>query len=109
LRVEVTPDRHVGVLQARGEHADSHLTLAGRWQGSVDHLQIFGTAEAPELDDPVTRLTHGRIPYNSWSSAEAPARSCFADRPALSSAPKRWHGPAVPIARNRGHVIEAGQ
>jgi ABC transporter substrate binding protein len=65
LRVEVAPDHHVGVLHARGEHADPHLAPASRRQGSVDHLQLVDTAEAPELNNPVARLPHGRIPCNS--------------------------------------------
>jgi hypothetical protein len=42
LRVKVAPDHHIGVLQARGEHADSHLAPGGRRQGSVDHLKPVG-------------------------------------------------------------------
>ena len=56
LRVEVAPDHDVGVLQARGEHADPHLAPAGCRQGSVDHLQLVGIAEATELNNPVVRL-----------------------------------------------------
>jgi hypothetical protein len=59
LRVEVTPDQRVGVLQARGEHADPHLTLAGIRQGSVDNLQAVGAAEARELNNSIARLAHG--------------------------------------------------
>jgi hypothetical protein len=58
LRVEVTPDQHIGVLHARSEHADPHLAAAGRRQGSIDHLQLVGTAEAPDLNNPVARLSH---------------------------------------------------
>ena len=59
LRVEVTPDQHVGVLQTRGQHADPHLAPAGRRHGSVDHLQPIGTAEVPDFNNPVARLFHG--------------------------------------------------
>jgi len=38
LRVEMTPDQRVGVLKARGEHADPYLARTGRWQRDVDHL-----------------------------------------------------------------------
>ena len=64
LRVEMSPDRDVGVLEARGEHADSHLVAGGRRQGSVDHLQVVGTAEAPDLNNSVARLFQGRISSN---------------------------------------------
>ncbi len=57
LRVEVAPDQHVGVLDARGEHADAHFAPAGRRQGSIDDLQLVGTAEGPDLNDPVARLS----------------------------------------------------
>jgi hypothetical protein len=32
------------------------LAPAGRRQGSFDHLEPVGTAEAPDLNDPVARL-----------------------------------------------------
>jgi hypothetical protein len=60
LRVEVPPDQRVGVLDARGEHADTHLAPPGRRQGSVDHLQPFGTAEAPDFNNSVALLSHRR-------------------------------------------------
>jgi hypothetical protein len=53
LRVDVTPDRHVGVLHTRGEHADSHLGCAGRRQGGVNYFDHVGIAEAPDLNNPV--------------------------------------------------------
>jgi hypothetical protein len=59
LRVEVLPDQDVGVVQARGKHSDPHLAPAGRRQGSVDHLQLVGTAEAPDLNNPVARQQLG--------------------------------------------------
>jgi len=65
LRVEVAPDQHVGVLHARGEHADPHFAPPGGRQTSVDHLQLVGTAEAPDLNNPVARLSHGRIRLDS--------------------------------------------
>ena len=37
---------------------------AGLRQRSVDHLQLIGTAEAPNLNNPIARLDHGRIPCN---------------------------------------------
>jgi hypothetical protein len=60
---EVAPDNDVGVLQTRGEHADPHLAPPRFRQGSVDHLQPVGTAEAPDLNNPVARLSHGA---DSW-------------------------------------------
>ena len=65
LRVEVAPDHDVGVLDAGGEHADPHLAPPGRRHGSVDHFELIGTAEAPDLNNPVARLAHGRIPCNA--------------------------------------------
>jgi hypothetical protein len=59
LRVEAAPDQRV--LHARGEDADPHLAPAGRRQWSVDHLEPVGTAEAPDLKNPVARLSHGRV------------------------------------------------
>ncbi len=64
LWVEATSDQDVGVLQTRGEHAHAHLARAGRRQGSVHHVQPVGTSEASDLNNPVARLVHGRIPYN---------------------------------------------
>jgi hypothetical protein len=61
LRVEVAPDQHIRVLHARREHADPHLAYAGRWQGSVDHLQPVGPAEAPELNNSVAGLAHIKV------------------------------------------------
>ena len=65
LRVEVAPDHHVGVLETRGEDADTHLAPASRRQGSVDHLQLLGTTEAPDLNNPVAQLTHRQISSSS--------------------------------------------
>ena len=86
LRVEVTPDQHVGVLHARGEHAGPHLAPAGRRQGSVDdHLEPVGIAEARDLNNTVARLSHGRIPCDLMiprtarkgrNPCDAPAVSC---------------------------------
>jgi hypothetical protein len=53
LRVEVTPDQRVGVLQPRSEYADPHLALAGFRQWSVDHFEAVGIAELPDLNDPI--------------------------------------------------------
>src|SRR5262249_42428766 len=64
LRVEVTPNRHIRVLQTRGEHAHSHLAAPSRRQGSVDHFQPLGTAEVSDLNNSVAQqLLHGRTPY----------------------------------------------
>ena len=68
LRVEMSPDRDVGVLEARGEHADPHLAPGGCRHGSADHLQLVGTAEAPDLNNPVAWLCYGWIPCNSCSA-----------------------------------------
>jgi hypothetical protein len=65
LRIEVTPDQHVGVLQPRREHADPHLATAGHRQRSIGHLQPIRAAEAPDLKNPVARLSH------QWSPAHA--------------------------------------
>ena len=59
LRVEVTPDQRVGVLQARGEHADPHLARAGLRHGNVDNLQPVGAAEMPDLNNSIARFAHG--------------------------------------------------
>jgi hypothetical protein len=64
LRVEVAPDHHVGVLQTRGERADPHLAPPRSRQGSIDHLQPVEAAEAPDLNNPIARLSHGRIPWH---------------------------------------------
>src|SRR6516164_10564462 len=56
LRVEMASDQCVGVLKARGQHADPHLARAGPRQWSIDHLEPFWTAEAPDLNNPVARL-----------------------------------------------------
>jgi hypothetical protein len=61
LWVQVAPDQHVGVLQARGKHVDPHLASAGRRYGSVDHLQSVGIAESADLNDTVPQLRHGRL------------------------------------------------
>jgi hypothetical protein len=62
LRVEVAADHYIGVFHTRGKHADPHLAPAGGRQGSVDHREPVGIAEAPDLNDPVARLRHARIP-----------------------------------------------
>ena len=49
LRVEMATDQYIGVLHARGEHANPHLAPAGRRQRSVDHLEPVGTAEASAI------------------------------------------------------------
>src|SRR5262249_54973865 len=56
---------HVGVLDARCEHADPHLARAGRRQRSVHHLELLGIAETPDADDPVARLARGRDAHSS--------------------------------------------
>ena len=61
LGVEAAPDQHLGIVHARGEHADPDLAPAGRRQRSVNHLQPVGTAEAPDLNNRIARLTHGRV------------------------------------------------
>ena len=60
----------------RGEHADPHLTPAGHRQGSVDNLQPIGTAELPDLNNPVARLFHGRSPCSSAQGQEKDHNSC---------------------------------
>src|SRR5262249_22513590 len=84
-RVQVAPDRHVGVLQTRGEHADAHLTPAGRRQGSFDHLEPVGTAEAPDLNNLVARLSHGQIPSTGGvrDLLDAPTPASMANHPML--------------------------
>jgi hypothetical protein len=61
LRVEAAPDQHLGIVHARGEHADPDLAPASRRQRSVNHLELIGTAEAPDLNNPIARLIHGRV------------------------------------------------
>jgi hypothetical protein len=53
LRVEVTPDQRVGVLQARSGHANPHLALAGLRQWSVDHFEAVGIAVLTYLNRPI--------------------------------------------------------
>jgi hypothetical protein len=67
----MTADHDVGVLHARGEHADSHLAPSGNWQGSVDDCELLGTAEAPDLNNPVARLAHGSL-MDGCSAAALP-------------------------------------
>ena len=62
LWVEVASDNHVRVLQARGEHAHPHLAARGHRQRNLDDLQPIGTAEALDLNNPVVRFAHTRIP-----------------------------------------------
>jgi hypothetical protein len=38
-----------------------HLAAAGRRQGSIDHLQLVGIAEAPDVNNPVARLPHDEL------------------------------------------------
>jgi hypothetical protein len=64
LRVEVAPDQHLGVIEARGEHTDPHFAPAGGGQGSVDHLQPLGITEAADSNNTIARLHHGRSPCN---------------------------------------------
>src|SRR5262249_21347605 len=67
LRVEVTSDQHIGVFQTRREHAHSDLATPRGRQGSIDHLQCIGAAEAPDLNNPVARLFHRP---SLWSPAD---------------------------------------
>jgi hypothetical protein len=76
LRVEVAPNQHVGVFQTRGEHADPHLAPAGRRQGHIDHLQRVGTAEVPDLNNPIALLSHGRVPAVLGTGRKARHRTC---------------------------------
>ena len=70
LRVEMATDQYIGVLHARGEHANPHLAPAGRRQRSVDHLEPVGTAEAPDLNNAVARLSHVREQRSPCFSAD---------------------------------------
>jgi len=54
-------DKRISVLKARSQNADSHLARTCRRQRSVDHFQLLGTAEAPELNNAVARLVHVAI------------------------------------------------
>jgi hypothetical protein len=58
LWVKVAADQHVGVIHARSKHADPYFARAGRRQGSINHLQSLGIAEARDLNDSVARLSH---------------------------------------------------
>src|SRR5262245_13223250 len=74
----------VGKYSAKNPIARIRSALAlsaGRRQGSVDHFQLVGTAEAPDLNNPVARLPHGKCPRNSQSGGKKTVRGCFADRP----------------------------
>src|SRR5262249_36359485 len=50
------------------ENSDPHLTSPRYRHGGVDHLQPFGSTEAPDANNPVARLAHGPPPCNSWCS-----------------------------------------
>ena len=65
------PDQYVGVLHARCEHAHPDLALARIRQGSLDHLQPVGIAEAPDLNNPVARLSHSDSCSAMWSASLA--------------------------------------
>jgi hypothetical protein len=43
----------VGVPQARSEHANPHLALAGLRQWSVGHFEAVDIAELPDLNGPI--------------------------------------------------------
>jgi len=87
LRIEVAPDQDVGVLQTRCEHADPHLTAAGRGQRSVDHLQPIGTAELPDLKNPIVRLFHARSPAHGRKKSRS---SCDTLLNSLDQRSFRW-------------------
>ena len=78
----MSPDRDVGVLETRGEHADPHLAAAGRRQRSVNHLQAIVTAELPDLNNPVARLFHGQSRRSHVQGQGKDRNSC--DTPANS-------------------------
>jgi hypothetical protein len=59
LWVEVASYQHIGVVQARGKHADAHLAAAGRRYRGADHLQSVGIPEAIDLNNLVARLRQG--------------------------------------------------
>jgi hypothetical protein len=104
LWIEMPPDHDIGVHHAGREHADPYLAAAGRRQGSVDNLQLVGTAEAPDLNNPVARLRHRRIPCTHDPAHEQENfRVRFADRHLTG----RWYG--LSIAWKTGHVIEEDQ
>ena len=81
LRIQVAPDQHLGVVEARGEHTDSYLAPADARQGSVDHLQPLRITEAADLNNPIARLHHERSPCNLviQRKGQAQFRSYFAD------------------------------
>src|SRR5262249_4677342 len=64
-------------------NADSHLAPASRRQGRGDHLEPIGTAEAPDLYNPVAQLFHGRI-LATHDPAHAQEGSNPCDAPAVS-------------------------
>jgi hypothetical protein len=53
------PYQHIGVVQARGKHADAHLAAASRRHHGVGHFQSVGTPEAVDLNNLVVRLRRG--------------------------------------------------
>src|SRR5262249_58660729 len=64
-------------------NADSHLAPASGRQGRGDHLEPIGTAEAPDLYNPVAQLFHGRIlATHDPSHAQEGSNPC--DAPAVS-------------------------
>jgi len=64
----MTPDQHLGVVEARREYTHPHLAPAGGRQGSVDHLQPLRITEATDLNNAIARL-HDDLLAMSQSSA----------------------------------------
>jgi hypothetical protein len=69
LRIEVTPDQNVSVLQPRGEYADPHLARASRRQrdasSTVTRIAVFflplrRTATTPPMTEPHNRVVQVR-------------------------------------------------
>jgi hypothetical protein len=71
LRIEMTPDHHVRVFNARREYANAHLTPPSRRHGSVDHLQAVGSAISSDLNYLIACVFHRRFPREFAAGANA--------------------------------------
>jgi len=105
LCVEVAPDHNIGVLQARGEHADPNLAPPSGRQGSLDHLQLLGTAIAPDFNNAVARLSQSSILLRVTYRRQNAPLLYSVSRHAVSSAIVSLFF----IAWNGGGVIEEDQ
>ena len=86
------------------EDAHSHLAPLRSRQGSVDHLQPVGTAEAPDLNNPVARLSHGRIPWRPMIQLTARKGRSRCQVPLSSNVQIVFSAQGTPSFEGRGAV-----